>query len=62
MPVRTSTDFAAESIMFGVNPHIRAILVQAHEAAFINEDVINGDQIVFARIRIRIDNLIEGEE
>lgn len=36
--------------------------MQALEAAFINEDVINGDQIVFARIRIRIDNLIEGEE
>lgn len=38
------------------------MLIMALEAAFLNEAVIDGDQIVFGRIRLRIDNLIAGEE
>ena len=38
-----------------------ALLVLALEAAWFNEAVVDGDQIVFGRIRYRIDNLIPGE-
>ncbi|HIE64207.1 MAG: hypothetical protein ABGX83_01745 [Nitrospira sp.] len=64
--------YAAEALL--LNPHltptspagspdpgIRTIIVMAVEGAFINDEVVNGDQVVFSRIRIRIDNLIEGE-
>jgi len=63
--------YAAEALM--LNPHltptsppnapdpgIRNILIMAVEGAFINDEVKNGDQVVFSRIRIRIDNLEEG--
>jgi hypothetical protein len=36
-------------------------LIMGVEGAFLNNSVIDGDQIVFGRIRIRIDNLIAGE-
>lgn len=36
-------------------------LIMALEAAFANGPVAAGDQIVFGRIRIRIDNLVAGE-
>ncbi len=39
----------------------RALLVLALEAAFAADDPIDGDQISFARVRIRIDNLVKGE-
>jgi hypothetical protein len=38
-----------------------AELTMAIEAAFVNEDPRFGDQSAFARIRIRVDNLVEGE-
>jgi hypothetical protein len=38
-------------------PVTRARLVLAHEASWANEVPINGDQIVFTRIRVRIDDL-----
>jgi len=38
-----------------------ALLVLALEAAFANEVVAQGDQITFARVRIRVDNLIAGQ-
>lgn len=37
------------------------LLIMALEAAFANDAVVAGDQIVFGRIRIRIDNLEAGE-
>jgi len=37
-----------------------ALLVLAIEAAFANEVVAAGDQVTFARVRIRVDNLIAG--
>jgi hypothetical protein len=37
------------------------LLVLALEAAFLNGPVVAGDQVVFGRIRFRIDNLIAGE-
>src|SRR5262245_1112712 len=37
-----------------------ALLVLALEAAFANDVVAAGDQISFARVRIRVDNLIAG--
>lgn len=37
-----------------------ALLVIALEAAFANEVPISGDQVAFARVRIRVDNLIAG--
>src|SRR6185503_19655030 len=36
-------------------------LVMGLEAAFANDVVAAGDQISFARIRIRVDNLVAGE-
>lgn len=53
--------WAAESFM-DTNNGGRAILVLALEAAFANEDIVDGDQIAFGRIRIRVDNLQDGEE
>ncbi len=38
-----------------------ADLIMALEAAFLNEQVIDGEQVAFARVRIRIDNLVDGE-
>jgi len=38
-----------------------ALLVLAMEAAFANEVVAAGDQVSFARLRIRVDNLIQGQ-
>jgi hypothetical protein len=38
-------------------PVTRARLVLAHESSWANEVPINGDQIVFTRIRVRIDDL-----
>lgn len=38
-------------------PVTRARLVLAHEASWANEVPINGDQVVFTRIRVRIDDL-----
>ena len=35
----------------------RALLVLAAEAAFANEQAVDGDQISFGRIRVRVDNL-----
>ena len=37
-----------------------AILVEAVEAAFLTEDPIDGDQLWFSRIRIRIDTTVAG--
>src|SRR5262245_10780772 len=37
-----------------------ALLVMALEGAFANDVVASGDQIVFGRIRIRVDNLVAG--
>ena len=37
-----------------------ALLVMALEGAFANGDVIAGDQAVFGRIRVRVDNLVAG--
>ncbi|HIE64206.1 MAG: hypothetical protein ABGX83_01740 [Nitrospira sp.] len=39
----------------------RALYGMAIEGAFFNEEIVDGDQIVFARVRIRIDDLILGE-
>jgi hypothetical protein len=38
----------------------RAFWESAIEGAFFNEQIIDGDQIVFARVRIRIDDLVLG--
>jgi len=38
----------------------QALLVIALEAAFVNEVPAAGDQVAFARVRIRVDNLIAG--
>lgn len=35
----------------------RALLVLAAEAAFANEEAVDGDQVSFGRIRVRVDNL-----
>jgi len=37
------------------------LLIMALEAAFANGPVVAGDQVVFGRIRFRIDNLVAGE-
>lgn len=55
--------YAAESIFAGAKKGVRAVLVQALEAMFFSDaGVIPGDQAVMSRIRLRIDNLTEGEE
>ncbi|MFQ5399232.1 MAG: tandem-95 repeat protein [Anaerolineae bacterium] len=51
-----------EAIMPGATPGGgQAIITLALEGAFANGPAIDGDQVVFGRIRIRVDNLIEGE-
>jgi len=52
--------FLAEATM-PTNGGGAALCVLALEAAFINEEPIDGDQVVFARIRFRVDNLVDGE-
>jgi len=39
----------------------QALLVMALEAAFVNGPVAAGDQVTFARVRVRVDNLIAGQ-
>ncbi len=54
--------FAAESLMIGSpDSGVRAIVGMATEGAFFNGAVVDGEQVVFSRVRIRIDNLIAGE-
>lgn len=62
--------WAAEAIMIDATPANpskgngilgRAILTLALEGAFFNGPVVPGDQVVFGRIRIRVDNLVPGE-
>ncbi len=51
----------SEALMLGATPgNGNAIITMGLEAAFANNAAINGDQIVFGRIRIRVDNLVEG--
>src|SRR5262245_44169850 len=38
----------------------QALLVMALEAAFANGPVAAGDQVTFARVRVRVDNLVAG--
>jgi PKD repeat protein len=38
----------------------QALLVMALEAAFVNGPVAAGDQVTFARVRVRVDNLVAG--
>ncbi|SEM51963.1 hypothetical protein SAMN05192533_103223 [Mesobacillus persicus] len=40
----------------------RARLVLALEAAFVSEEPVDGDQIVFGRVRIRVEGLVPGAE
>ena len=47
--------WAAESIMGDATTGANAILVMAREAAFFNDAVVDGDQIVFSRTRFYID-------
>ena len=47
--------WAAESIMQEATTGANAILVMAREAAFFNDAVVDGDQIVFSRTRFYID-------
>ncbi|MFQ5433421.1 MAG: cadherin-like domain-containing protein, partial [Anaerolineae bacterium] len=50
-----------EALMLDATPNGgSAIITMALEAAFANDQVIDGDQIVFGRVRIRVDNLVEG--
>jgi len=51
--------WAAEAEM-PTNNNGEALLVLAVEAAFANDVVAAGDQVSFARIRIRVDNLLRG--
>lgn len=39
---------------------VNALLVLAQEAAFANEEPVNGDQVAFSRVRIRVDGLTPG--
>ncbi len=52
--------FLAEAAM-PTNAGGEALCVLALEAAFVNENPRAGDQMVFARIRFRVDNLVAGE-
>ncbi|MHC1726345.1 MAG: hypothetical protein AB9866_10110 [Syntrophobacteraceae bacterium] len=60
-PFSQQIGFASEAMYWSADSKIdlpgggRALLVMALEAAFAQGDAINGDQIVFTRIRIRID-------
>jgi len=47
--------WAAESIMSDATTGAKAIIVMAREAAFFNDAVVDGDQIVFSRTRFYID-------
>jgi len=47
--------WAAESIMQEAATGANAILVMAREAAFFNGPVVDGDQVVFSRVRFFID-------
>ncbi|MFQ5482011.1 MAG: DUF5011 domain-containing protein [Nitrospinaceae bacterium] len=51
--------WAGDSIMDGgaANPGLKALIVLAREAAFFNGPVVDGDQIVFSRIRFAIDGI-----
>ncbi|MFQ5399506.1 MAG: tandem-95 repeat protein [Anaerolineae bacterium] len=50
-----------EAIMPNATPNNGlAIITMGLEAAFANDEVIPGEQIVFGRIRIRVDNLVAG--
>ncbi|MFQ5399231.1 MAG: tandem-95 repeat protein [Anaerolineae bacterium] len=62
--------WAAEALMVDATPPNpnkangtlgRAIITLALEGAFANGPVVDGDQVVFGRIRIRVDNLVQGE-
>ncbi|MFQ5433422.1 MAG: tandem-95 repeat protein [Anaerolineae bacterium] len=62
--------WAAESLMIDATPPEagdptgklgRAILTLALEGAFFNNGIVMGEQVVFGRIRIRVDNLAAGE-
>ena len=56
--------FGAEAFYFGADSDLpapyNAVCVLALEAAFANEDPVDGDQFVFARIRIRADISVAG--
>jgi len=61
-PETFPTDFAGEHFYWAADAGInfaggRARLVLALEAAFITEDPAPGDQVVFGRVRIRVDDL-----
>lgn len=50
-----------EALMLDATPNNgTAIITMGLEAAFANDEPIDGEQIVFGRIRIRVDNLVEG--
>ncbi len=62
--------WAAEALMVDATPADpsdpanklgRAILTLGLEGAFLNGDVVPGEQVVFGRIRLRVDNLVQGE-
>lgn len=60
-PFSQQIGFGTEAMYWSADSRInlpgggRALLIMALEAAFAQEEAINGDQIVFTRVRIRID-------
>lgn len=62
-----ATGFGAEAFWWSADavidlPNNRgAVLVLALEAAYANEEPVDGDQFAFSRVRIRIDTPVQGE-
>lgn len=61
-PVSFPSNFPGEAFWWAGEAHIEsgttnALLVLAQEAAFANEDPVQGDQVAFSRVRIRIDGV-----
>ena len=67
-PVSFPDNFPSESFYFSAEAEMetgtgeRARLVLALEAAFVNEVPAPGEQIVFGRVRVRVEGLIPGAE
>lgn len=65
LPISFPDNFGPEAFWWAgeaavTNAGINGLLVLAMEAAFVNEDPIPGDQVAFARIRIRVDVPVDG--
>lgn len=65
LPISFPDNFGAEAFWWmaeapAANAGIDGLLTLAMEAAFANENPVNGDQVAFARIRIRVNVPVDG--